>query len=214
MESFVLDTTAITDVRLRVRFGCSDLSGVVEKAVSEIARAHTDLGYRFYMTPSLRDELRRFLAAHEVPVTLIDKIFAWVIVKSPRLSDVKIPALIMRSYVEEVRRRIDKGLRVAEDAVWRAVREARTANSDEASVAGPIVRDLREKYREATRRGAVDSTVDFELAILAVELNACLVTADEGLTRLCEGLGVPCLDPVSFYDLLDERLRAKTSKRQ
>lgn len=73
------------------------------------------------------------------------------------------------------------------------------------------IHELREKYREATRRGVIDTRVDFDLVILAHELKAELVTNDQGIMKLCEQIGVKYIEPPRFisrlFILLKERTR-------
>ena len=65
-----------------------------------------------------------------------------------------------------------------------------------------IIQDLRRKYREALREGIIDSKEDVDLLLLAMELDALLVTADQGLIKWAEKLGIKWLFPEKFKDYL------------
>ena len=91
-----------------------------------------------------------------------------------------------------MRERVNKGLRIAE----KAVRGAEKRKADE------IIQDLRRKYREALREGIIDSKEDVDLLLLAMELDALLITADQGLIRWAEKLGIQWLFPEKFKDYL------------
>ena len=55
---------------------------------------------------------------------------------------------------------------------------------------GIHIAKLRERYREAMRRGLIDSREDADLFLLAYELDGTLVTADEGLKKWADKAGV------------------------
>ncbi|AEM37883.1 protein of unknown function UPF0278 [Pyrolobus fumarii 1A] len=215
---FVLDTSALTDPRLREVFRVQTLDEVVKHIVGLLREARTKLGIEFYTTPTMFSEMKRFLLSNGVQPETIEMLQAWMLVKAPDKLSVRIPAIVMAEYVEDMRRRLMKGLRVAEEAVWKAVREAEKARAvdekrKQEEFIGPIIRNLREKYREATRRGIVDSLEDFDVVILALELKAVLVTNDEGIKRLAETLGVIVVDPLTFVRMLRSYLEVGVSGR-
>ena len=90
--------------------------------------------------------------------------------KPPKKHELTCPAFLLYELIEDMRERINKGLRVAE----KAVRGVSKAGEEE------IIKDMRRKYREALREGIIDSKEDVDLLLLARELDALLVTADQG----------------------------------
>jgi predicted DNA-binding protein (UPF0278 family) len=46
---------------------------------------------------------------------------------------------------------------------------------------GEVVKKYRERYRQATRTGFLDSLADLDSILLAKELNGILVSTDEGV---------------------------------
>ncbi len=88
-------------------------------------------------------------------------------------------------------------MRIAE----KAVRGAEKKKPDE------IIQDLRRKYRDALREGIIDSKEDVDLLLLAMELDALLITADQGLITWAEKLGVRWLIPEKFKDFLQGAIR-------
>ncbi len=208
---FVLDTSAVTDPRLREALGVDSLDGVVRRLAELMREARRRVGVEFYTTPTMLTEMKKFLLANNVEPSSLEAFESWLLVKAPDKLNVRIPAIVMAEYVEDMRRRIMKGLRVAEEAVLRAAREARSTTDErdfQREVIGPIIRSLRERYREAMRRGIVDSLEDFDVVILALELRGVLVTNDEGVRRLAETLGVIVVDPLSFIRMLREYIKA------
>ena len=199
---FVIDASALTDPRLRQLFGVSELWEAINKSLEKMALAKLKLGFSFYTTPSVMKEIKGFLERGMSPPEVIAKLGVWIMVKDVSETEVKIPARVFLEYVAEVRRRLDKGLRVAEESTRKAM---------EGGEIGEHIRNLREKYREATRKGLLDSVADLEAAILALELGAVLVTNDEGLCKLASKLGATCIDPLTFFKTIDEYL--ELSKR-
>lgn len=199
MDIFVLDTTSITEVRLRRALGVNDLEGVVSKIAELIREARLRLQARFYMTPLTWSELRRILIGNQVSLDTIQELAAWITVKAPDKLSLQIPASVFSEYVADIRRRLFKGLRVAETALRRAAKECYEAGEP---CIGESIRDLRDKYREATRKGLVDSVEDLDTILLAMELKGIIVTSDAGIRRLGEQLGIIVVDPVDFVNML------------
>jgi len=94
--------------------------------------------------------------------------------------------------IEDIRDRINKGLRVAE----KAVRSVGTVDERE------LIKGMRKSYREALREGIIDSREDVDLILLAKELDGMLVTVDHGAIKWAEKLGIRWLVPDKFKDYL------------
>ncbi len=207
-EAYVVDTSAFTDPRLREKLGTSTLGETVEAIAELLARARARLGLELYIPPTTAQELRRFLLRNDVSRDIVDKVISVLTIRSPDLYGIKLPAIILSNWIRELRTRITKGLRVAEDMVRKTIRrgyEARAENELDEILAESI-HDLRERYREATRKGIVDTDVDLDIIILALELGAEVVTNDEGIMKMCRELGVRYTDPISFINRLEMML--------
>jgi len=196
----VADTTMFTDVRLREILGAPDLDKAVEIMARMLSRAVNVLGVEVYVAPSVEEEMERFMLANGVRRETLENLKAWLIVKPPSLHELRIPASVFRRYVEYVRQRLDRGLRIAEEHVRKAYHQ------EEARV----IRGLRERFREGTRKGVVDSIQDVDTVFLAMELRAAIVSSDEGVRWLAQELGIPVLNPVEMLNLL---LKAEQSLR-
>ncbi len=207
-EAYVVDTSAFTDPRLREKLGTSTLGETVEAIAELLARARARLGLELYIPPTTAQELRRFLLRNDVSRDIVDKVISVLTIRSPDLYGIKLPAIILSNWIRELRTRITKGLRVAEDMVRKTIRrgyEARAENELDEILAESI-HDLRERYREATRKGIIDTDVDLDIIILALELGAEVVTNDEGIMKMCRELGVRYTDPISFINRLEMML--------
>ncbi len=193
---FVLDTSIFVNPEVRKEFG----ENPTEAMKAFLVYAGELFGkVEFYMPPSIYREVMNFVDRDEVS----PDIELYIVKKPPNLHDIKIPAFVVYELIEDIRRRIDKGLRVAEKAVRESVIE--TDNVDK------IIQKLRRNYRRALREGIVDSKEDFELILLAKELDAIIVSADIGILTWAQKMGIKWIDAASFREVLEE-LTGKFSK--
>lgn len=180
---FVLDTSLFTNPNTRSSFGKTTLEAVIN--FLKIAEQSKHL--KFLMPTSIKRELTNFLDGEEIPF-----LETHVNVKSPALYDLKVPAAVVYKFIDEIRNRINKGLRIAEQVI----REEKESDVE------IRIHKLRDKYREALRDGVIDSKEDFDVLMLASEVKGLIVTADNGLIKMAEWLGIPYLDASKFHELL------------
>ena len=128
------------------------------------------------MPPSIYEELMNFIDGDKIPKDLQISIFQ----KPPKKYEMDVPAFLLYELIDDVRHRIDKGLRVAEQAVRDVVTDAKPET----------ITNLRRKYRSALREGTIDSKEDVDLILLARELDGILVTADIGIMTWADKLGI------------------------
>ena len=184
MKKVVLDTSLFVNPDVRASLGATPIEAL--ETFLCLAAQIGDL--EFYMPPSIFDELLHFVERDKIPGDLLVILHQ----KPPKKHELKCPAFLLYELIEDIRERVNKGLRLAE----KAVRSAELKKPDE------IVQDLRKKYREALREGIIDSKEDVDLMLLAMELNALLITADQGLIKWAEKLGIKWLFPERFKDYL------------
>ena len=111
--------------------------------------------------------------------------------RAPNTFALHLPAAVFYDFIDDVRSRVNKGLRLAEEF-------AKDNHPDnDAKLA-----KLRDKYRESMRTGIIDSKEDLELVLLAKELEATLVTSDEGVIKFANKIGCECLEGDKFHALL------------
>jgi RNA ligase partner protein len=183
-QRVVLDTSLFVNPDVRKSFGGSPTEAL-EAFLFLAAQIHI---LEFYMPPSIFEELLHFIEKDEIPEDLLLILHQ----KPPKKHELKCPAFLLYELIEDMRERVNKGLRIAE----KAVRSIEEKSSDE------IIQDLRRKYREALREGIIDSKEDVDLLLLAMELDALLVTADQGLIKWAEKLGIRWLFPEKFKNYL------------
>ncbi len=180
----VIDTSVFINPDVRKYFGRDP-----EEAIAEFIKLAKNLkNLEIYIPSSVFKELMYFIEEKKIPKDF----YFFVRIKSPDKYRILCPAIFFYELVEEIRVRVNKGLRVAENAV-RATSEKETND---------IIKDLRKKYREALREGIIDSKEDVDLLFLALELKAALVTGDQGLIKWADKLGIEWVVPEKIKDYL------------
>lgn len=180
----VLDTSLFVNPDVRTAIGRTPTEAL--DTFLELASVITIL--EFYMPPSIFEELMHFVDREKLSGDLLLVLNQ----KPPRKHDLKCPGFLLYELIEDIRDRVNKGLRAAE----KAVRNSENKKPDE------IIQDLRRKYREALREGIIDSKEDVDLLLLALELDAILITADLGLIKWAEKMGIQWVFPEKFKDYL------------
>jgi RNA ligase partner protein len=193
-DRVVLDTSLFVNPEVRNDFGASPTEAIKEFLV--LAEQIPSL--EFYMPSSIFEELMNFVDQRKVP----GRFLAILNQKSPSKHELTCPAFFLYELIEDIRDRINKGLRIAE----KAVRNAGKVDERE------IIQGMRKSYREALRDGIIDSTEDVDLILLAKELNALLVTVDHGAIKWAEKLGIRWLPPTKFKDYLLSFVEEKRPK--
>jgi hypothetical protein len=214
-QQFVLDTSLFITESIR-RDGES-LEDAVLRLLDLVATARLELNISCHMPPSIHDELATMLRDRDVDEEVFSRIDTWVVRKSPDRYGVAIPAYIVYEFIEEMSDRVDRGLRVSEEAL-REVEQLDPEQLTQQSAgdgteqymteADRILSKMREKYRRALRQGVLDSREDFDLLVLARELDAGVVTEDRGIISWADEFGLRYVRGGRFPTLLEEYLRA------
>jgi len=207
-QRFVLDTSLFITEQIRQD---GESAGEASLRLLElISRARLELGISCYMPPTIHDELTTMLADRNVDDEVYSKLNTWVIRKHPNRYDVSIPANVVYSFVDEMSDRVNRGLRVSEQAVRRAESALDEPIDDHEykTEVDAVIADLRDKYRDALRSGVLDSREDFDLLILARELDAGVVTEDRGIIGWTEDFGLRYIYGGEFPELLTQYLEA------
>ncbi|MCS7203201.1 MAG: RNA ligase partner protein [Thermodesulfovibrio sp.] len=180
----VLDTSIFINPEVRYIFGKTS-----EEAISEFLKlAKKTKNLEFFLPTTVFKELTHFVEENKIP-----KDFYYLVrIKSPDKYKNFCAAIFFYEFVEEIRMRINKGLRVAESAVRNVVNKG----------VEETIKDLRKKYREALREGVIDSKEDVDLIFLCIELKATLVSADTGLVKWADKFGIEWIVPEKFKEFL------------
>jgi RNA ligase partner protein len=183
-DKVVLDTSLFVNPEIRHDFGGSP----TEALNGFLAIAKKIPSLEFYMPSSIYDELLNFVEIKDVPGSFLSTVRQ----KSPSKHELKCPGFLLYELIEEMRDRVNKGMRIAE----KAVRSVSKSSERE------VIKAMRKSYRDALREGIIDSKEDVDLILLAMELDALLVTVDHGAIKWADKLGVRWLLPSKFKDYL------------
>jgi RNA ligase partner protein len=213
-QRFVLDTTAFTDTQLRDDYGEGNLSKTVDMLMDLIAKSRIKLNISCHMPPITYKEFSDYMARYECPDNTMVKAETWIVKKTPNRYDTKIPSEIFYEYVQDMRERMNKGMRISESSIWESAVESLVLMSRgenkadiEAKVLGKAITDFRKRYRAALRKGTLDSAPDLDVLLLAKELGAGVVAADEGIKVWAERFGLRFLSAKSFPKMMEEYLQ-------
>ena len=213
-QQFVLDTSLFITEEIR-RDGES-LEAAVLRLLDLVATARLELNISCHVPPSIHDELTTMLRDREVNEEVFSRLDTWVVRKSPDRYGVTIPANIVYDFIDEMSDRVDRGLRVSEQALREVerlgpdelTRPAGDSGTEYMTEADRILSNMRDKYRRALRQGVLDSREDFDLLVLARELEAGVVTEDRGIISWADEFGLRYVRGGRFPTLLEEYLRA------
>lgn len=192
MDVFVLDTSVFTNPDVYQQFE-TDQMGAIENFLS--LASHTEAS--FYMPTSVYHEFSKLVNLGD----LMPKFELVVRIRSPRKFNLLIPAEFLYEFIEEVRYRINKGLRIAEE-------HAKEAGKLTEENVGKVINKLRDKYREALRTGIIDSKEDMDVLLLSYELDAILVSGDEGLRKWADRVGIKLIEPKNLRYILESLAKA------
>ena len=210
-QRFVLDTSLfLTD---EIRQDDESLEQAVDRLLDLVAEAKLELDISCYVPPSIYEELVGMLERRDVDEELVSRLNTWLIKKNPARFEVMIPAEIVYGFIDEMSDRVNRGLRVSEKAVRKAEDSREGADDGGMSEVDRVISDLRDEYRTTLRQGVLDSREDFDLLILARELDAGVVTEDKGIITWAEDFGLRYLRGRDFPTLLDEYLQATVGGR-
>jgi len=180
-RKFVIDTTLFVNPHAREKFGKNPPS-----AVTGFIKAIKKLDVQLYIPPLVFAELRNFTGSEKS-----DELALYVKKRAPNTFAIYLPAAVFYDFIDDVRARINKGLRLAEEFA----QDNRPENDVKLA-------KLRDKYRDSMRTGIIDSKEDFELVLLAKELDAALVTSDEGVIKFASKVGCEYVEADKFFKLL------------
>ncbi len=155
-----------------------------------------------YMPVSVFDELSKFININSIDPGLVRSILR----KSPKRYELPVPGLFLYELVEEMRYRTNKGLRIVEKYIYKAQHQPDLT---------PLVASSRQEYRVALREGIIDSREDIDLLLLARELKAFLATADNGLAKWADKLGISllCTEDLKIF-LGNQRVSRKKAAKK
>lgn len=182
MENFILDTNLFFNIGAGLGMGKNTEAIVVEltEIIKKFKKNHKA---DFYMPPRIVDE---FLSFFEVKDQGFIKDFLSAInIKSPSPSATNFSSQIFYQLIEDIRNRSYRGLNIAEEEIIKTgeamIGRKAESKKDFQIAIGKFIKNFRDRYRNATRTGFLDSVADLDLIVLSKEIDGFLVTSDEGV---------------------------------
>jgi RNA ligase partner protein len=187
---YILDTNLFFN--MEAGLGMGEKSEDVIRTMTETILRRKATGDTFLMPPRVVEEFRGFFEDPEQP--FLRAFLAEIEVKSPYLDTMTIGANVFYKLVNDIRQRSYRGMDVGEEEIKRgaqlfAGKEVPDRKSFEMGI-GPVVKTFRERYRNATRTGFLDSLADLDIITLAREVEGIVVSADEGVLKWGRIFGV------------------------
>jgi RNA ligase partner protein len=191
MEKYVLDTNLFFNMEAELGLG-KKTEEVVIKITEMAKKIKKEKKAEIFMPPSAMAEFLSFFKDKKQP--FIEDFLSAITIKSPDYGANTFPAQAFYQLIDEIRQRSYRGLNIGEEEIEKAGRlmmGAKNLNSRQfQETIGGIIKKFRERYRQATRFGFIDSVADLDLIVLAKEINGCLVSTDEGVVRWGRVFGV------------------------
>lgn len=197
MESYVLDTNLFFNMQAGLGFG-DTTEKVMETMVAFGQKA------RLFMPPRIVEEFLSFFEDKEQ--TSIKKLLSHITVKSPNIDSFQFSASIFYTLIEDVRNRSYRGLRIGEEEIEQAASSFMGGTHPLSKIefqkkVGVQIKGFRDRYRQATRVGFLDSLADLDIIVLAKEIDGIVVSTDEGLLKWSRLFGVKEMSPMVFGHL-------------
>jgi hypothetical protein len=208
MDKFILDTNLFFNMEAGLGLG-HKTEEVLVGLTKTIARLKKSKKGEFFMPPRAVDELLSFFENKNQE--FLQNFLSTITVKSPDTSKINLPSTVFYKLVSDIRDRSYKGLAVGEEEITNAGRlmmgtDKEAPKKDFEIKIGAVIKKFRERYRNATRTGFLDSLTDLDLIALAVEQNAYLVTTDEGVLNWGRVFGVKEMPSSAFRKRLEDLL--------
>lgn len=207
MENYILDTNLFFNIGAGLGMG-KTTEEIVIKLTKAIKKLKKNSKATFYMPPRIVDE---FLSFFENKEQLFIKDFLSVVnIQSPNQSGEEFSSNIFYKLIEDIRNRSYRGLNIAEEEIVKAGEmtsgQKFVSKKDFQIAVGKFVKNFRDRYRNATRTGFLDSVADLDLIVLSKEVNGFLVTSDEGVLSWGRTFGIKEMPASVFQKRLEDLL--------
>ncbi len=207
MEKYVLDANLFFNMEAGLNMG---------EKTEEVVKTLTNMGKKlkssqkaeFYMPPRVVDEFLSFFDNKEQP--FLKDFLSTITVKSPDVGKLNLPAQVFYELVKDIRERSYRGLNIGDEEIQKAGKllmgKSNLNTKDFQIQIGSVVKKFRERYRQATRFGFLDSVADLDLLTLTKELDGLLVSSDEGVINWGRTFGVKEMPVVVWKQKLESML--------
>src|SRR3989338_1594484 len=207
MENFILDTNLFFNIGAGLEMGRTT-EAIVGKLTEVIKKFKKNHRASFYMPPRIVDEFLSFF--EDKNQEFIKNFLSVINIKSPSPSTINFSSQIFYRLVEDIRNRSYRGLNIAEEEIVKAGEMTSNkkfeSEKDFQIAIGKFVKKFRDRYRNATRTGFLDSVADLDLIVLSKEVDCFLVTSDEGVLSWGRIFGIKEMPSSVFQKRLEDLL--------
>jgi len=208
MENFILDTNLFFNIGAGLEMG-KTTEAIVVKLTEIIKKFKKNNQANFYMPPRIVDEFLSFFEKKDQE--FIKNFLSVVNIKSPSPSTISFSSQIFYRLIEDVRIRSYRGLNIAEEEIVKTgevMAGRKTESKKDFQIAiGKFIKNFRDRYRNATRTGFLDSVADLDLIVLSKEIDGFLVTSDEGVLSWGRIFGIKEMPASIFQKRLEDLLQ-------
>ncbi len=191
MEKYILDTNLFFNMEEGTDIGAKTED--VVKNVSHLAKIlKKEKKGEIFMGPRTIDEFLSFF--EDKNQRFLKEFMAAITIKSPEIHKLEFPNQAFYLLVDDIRQRSLRGLNIAEEEINNAGRllmgKKGLSQKDFQIQIGKVVKKFRDRYRNATRTGFLDSLADLDCIVLAKEQDGTLISTDEGVLKWARIFGV------------------------
>ncbi len=207
MDTYILDTNLFFNMEAGLNLG-QKTEEVVKNITSAAKKLKESKQAIILLPPRVVEEFLSFFENKEQP--FIKDFLSSVSVQSPSFNEMTIPASVLYQIIEDIRGRSYRGMTVAEEEIQNAGKDMmgkpELSKMDFQITIGKAVKGFRDRYRQATRFGFIDSLADLDLIMLAKETDGYLVSTDEGVTKWGRVFGIKEMSASVFGTKVSEYL--------
>jgi len=199
MESFILDTNLFFNIGAGLEMGknTEEIIGELTKIIKKFKKNSKAI---FYMPPRIVDEFLSFF--EDKNQEFIKNFLSMINIKSPNPAITDFSSQVFYRLIEDIRNRSYRGLNIAEEEIIKAGEMTSNkkfeSKKDFQIAIGKFIKNFRDRYRNATRTGFIDSVADLDLIVLSKEVDGFLVTSDEGVLSWGRTFGIKEM-PASIF---------------
>ena len=182
MEKYILDANLFFNMEAGLGLG-EKTEEVVRNLTDKAKKLKNLKKAEFFLPPRVIDEFLSFF--QDKDQKFLKDFLSAITVKSPDAGKMVFPAQIFYELVSDIRQRSYRGLNIGEEEIEKAGRimlgKNNLSTKEFQIQIGAVVKKFRERYRQASRFGFLDSVADLDLIVLTKELDGTLVSSDEGV---------------------------------
>jgi RNA ligase partner protein len=199
METYIIDTNIFFN--MEAGLGLGKTTEEVVKKITEIAKKlKKNNKAQFVTSPRIIDEFLSFF--EDKNQDFIKDFLSSIIVKSPEVGGKMVAAQIIYQIIEDIRLRSYRGLSIGEEEIKNTAKnfmDKKIVDKKEFEITvGKNIKGFRDRYRNATRTGFIDSLADLDCIVLAKVLDGYLVSTDEGVIKWGRVFGVKEMPVVAW----------------